>query len=224
MSADYYDQTAYTAGKTVGNPLLAVRKDTPADIASANADTALLQLDSAGSLRVTEDGGIPTYAASLTALALPASATDVVVLSNSTTKVLRVTRVRYTITAAAAATSVLQVSKLSTLPSGGGATTAVAVPLSSANGTATATVLGYLTLAATLGSHVGALRSDRMLIPVTSTGVSNTIVEHDFRGRGNQGLRIGVSEGICINFGTATSLTTGLMDCTIEWCECPLTA
>ncbi len=59
--SDYKEQTTRPVTGVVGTPALAVRNDKPGDISGADNNHAMTQLDSAGALRVTQEGGKPTY-------------------------------------------------------------------------------------------------------------------------------------------------------------------
>lgn len=229
MAADYYPQTVYSATSIIGNPVLAVRKDTAADLAGTNSCIAPPQMDDFGALRVTEDGGAPTYTASFQAIVPVASATDVFMLAGSTTKVVKVHRVRISITGGAAKSISLGAHRRNTAAVNGTFTTATATPHDSTNNaTATASFRAYTTNP-TLGTSIGIVRSDRYTVPVTDTGASPTNLEWDFRGRdGAQTVRMPTNatagtEAFVINFNAST-IGTGLADCTIEWSEHPVTA
>lgn len=115
---------------------------------------------------------IPTFAASMT-FTPPATPTDMVVLSGSATKTIRVISFKITTTNTAAGSQQFNLLKRSTAASGGTLITAISTPLDS-NNTATA-VCGHYTANPTMGVTVGTLATMRVaspvLLPATFAGI-----------------------------------------------------
>lgn len=221
--ADFPQQ--YAAGTTApGNLTLGIRKDSAADLAGTDAYTASVQLDSAGSLRVSEEGGKTTYAAATSGLVAASSCTDLIAVGGSATKVVRIQEVRISGTATAAKTiDVLGILR-STANSSGTSTTLTAGKYHSGDAAATATVKAY-TANPTVGTAAGTIKSDRYTVGAADTALPPVLV-WDFRGRaGGRGLRLnGTAEGFSVNLNTLSPGAGNSFNVAVVWTEEATTA
>ena len=164
----------------------------------------------------------PTYFIALQGFATGAVNTDCFCLIGSATKVVRVTRIRFSMTATTAVEVNLQLIKRSTANAGGSLGVAVNGSMDSNDAAATATNLAYTANATTLGTPVGtAVRSDRYAAEVGTTPATQQpqIVEWIF-GEPNCKPPIlrGVAQSVCVNLGGAT-IAGGEVNISIEWTE-----
>jgi hypothetical protein len=170
------------------------------------------------SIPVTTEGQKPTYAAAFIGLVPAASPTDVLTITGSATKTVKITSLRVTVSTTAGSGILFNANlvKRSTADSAGTSTTATNVPYDSNSAAATATVKGY-TANPTLGTAVGPVRAIRYA--ATPASVPNQEVFMEFGTRPAQTVVLrGTSEQLCLNFG-GTSITGGIADISIEWTE-----
>jgi hypothetical protein len=140
----------------------------------------------------------------------------------SATKTISIKKISvngHTLTAVAYTT--INVEKLSTASSGGTSTTLVAVPLDSANGTATAVVKAY-TVAPTRGTLVGTISSQRILSQATVAVASGITTDFEFKyGDFSQSSPVvlrGATQELCLTYPVALT-TAGTCAIDIEWTE-----
>jgi hypothetical protein len=164
----------------------------------------------------------PTYFITLQGFATGAVNTDVFNLIGSATKVVRVTRVRFSMTATTAVGINLQLIKRSTANAGGSTGVAVNGAYDSNDPAATATNLAYTANATTLGTVVGtAVRSDKYAVEVGTTPATQQpqVIEWIF-GQNNCKPPVlrGVAQSLCVNLGGAT-IAGGSVSILFEWTE-----
>lgn len=160
----------------------------------------------------------PTYSASAVSLTPPATPTDMVVISGSATKTIRVTKLELSATQTVNGTNTFFIVLRSTADSAGTSSTITNVSHDSTNATAISIVKSY-TANPTLGTAVGTLRAIKMFTPVPGTLATPYIF--DFTNDGiDQGIVLrGTAQQLALNFNGA-ALPSGLsITCNIDWSE-----
>ncbi len=166
---------------------------------------------------VPVDGQKFTFSASISGLAVAASATDVFTITGSATKTVKVTHLEVSAVQTTSANAGIVLLKRSTANSGGTSTNPAKVPHDSNNPAATATVAAY-TANPTTGSLVGNIRANKIF--VSTAGSLGQEVIMDFGQRpGGQALTLrGAAESLSINLGGVT-LAGGSFSIDVEWTE-----
>lgn len=183
-------------------------------IADANFGWRTATVGAQGGMGVSlVDGFKNTYSASVTGLVGVAG--DIFILNGSATKTIRVTRVEFSGTATAAASSDLQLIKRSTADTAG--TAAAATPHDANDAAATAAAQSY-TAAPTPGTAVGTpIRAVRAFIPAAN-GIGQNPVVWDFGTRPAKAPTLrGVAQGLALNIGATNA--GALYDISYEWTE-----
>jgi hypothetical protein len=168
-----------------------------------------------------------TYTASVTNYIPYANATDVVCISGSATKTIRIYRVHISGTANPANTTNTNYDifliKRSTLNTGDTPTAVAPIPHDSANPAATATVTRYSSLPV-LGTAAGTVRQESLFVSTGSKGGDNPVqpgsfVDMEFATHPNlQPIVLrGVNESLCLNFNGISILANLEID--IMWTE-----
>ena len=168
-----------------------------------------------------------TYAAAVTNYVPYNNATDILCISGSATKTIRIYRIHISATANPANTVNtnydIYLVKRSTLNTGDTPTAVTAVPFDSANPAATASVTKYSS-APTLGTTVGTVRQDSLFVSTGAKAGDNPVqpgnyVDMEFDSHPNlQPITLrGVNECVCINFGGITIAAN--MEIDIVWTE-----
>jgi len=168
-----------------------------------------------------------TYTASVTNYIPYANATDVVCISGSATKTIRIYRVHISGTANPANTTNTNYDifliKRSTLNTGDTPTAVASIPHDSANPAATAAVTRYSSLPV-LGTAVGTVRQESLFVSTGSKGGDNPVqpgsfVDMEFATHPNlQPIVLrGVNESLCLNFNGISILANLEID--IMWTE-----
>lgn len=185
--------------------------------AATDGQQVASQADQTGARRVNTEGQKATYSAfSLTTLA--AAATDVVTITGSASKTIRITRIQLSGTATAASGTEIRLAKYSTAGSGGAATTRVNIPHDSASAAGSATVKAYTTNQ-TVGTLVGYLRDQIMTFTTTAGAIPMVPVVWDFTMRNSQGIVLrGTGEYAAVHLSGAT-VTGGILSWDMEWTE-----
>lgn len=172
-----------------------------------------------------------TYTAAFVGLTPPASATDLICISGSATKTIRLQRIRLSGTAATLITAPFTILRRASLDSGGTAASTTANPANTIQSmdpssypvsAATATLVSYTanpTINDTSPTYI-----DSASITLTGTATSTVIVPATF----DFGVYIedliaaptlrGTAQQICVNLNS-TSISTGLINGTIVWTE-----
>lgn len=183
----------------------------------AGTNECLVNVD--GSVNAAPVDGIKTsYSASVVGLVSVATATDIFTITGSATKTIRITRLEFsgTTTSGSGLGVNLSLIKRSTANSAGTSSASTVVPHDSSNAAATATVLSY-TANPTLGTTVGAVRTERYGF-VTSGG-SVTPLVWNFGDRPSQSIVLrGTSQVLAINLNS-TSVTGPSISVSVEWTE-----
>jgi hypothetical protein len=151
-----------------------------------------------------------------------ATATDVLALSGSATKKVKITRIKVMVTATAAACLDLYISKRTAANSGGTFTNPAATPLDSTNPAATATLTLYSANPTALGTGTG-VEGTILIVAASGNPVDHQEYEHYFGLDNTQPLVLnGVAESVSINFGGAAIPAGAKAYMLIEWTEEPL--
>jgi hypothetical protein len=190
-----------------------------------NGNRGDLQVDSRSYQIVTQAGTAATYTAAFTGLVPAATATDIMTITGSATKVVRVTKVVITATQTTQSVVETLLIKRSAANTGGTSTTATAVSHDSLDGAATATVRGYTANPTTLGAAVGTIVSRREWVGGAAPGGNLSPVENSFgvvmyeAGRPCKEIILrGAAQVLAVNLNAVT-VAGGLYGMHIEWTE-----
>jgi hypothetical protein len=185
---------------------------------SSNPVPTLLQI---GSVVSPIDGQKATYRATITALAAVTGCTDLLTLTGSSTKTVRVTRVEFsgTIATGAMYLDVLGILR-STADTSGTKTNPSAIPLDSSDAAATAVITAY-TANPTLGTSIGTIRADKALLQLTGTPAQPDRLIWTFGERpGARAVVLrGVAQQFCINLNAVTISNATLINIALEFTE-----
>jgi hypothetical protein len=181
-----------------------------------------LSLTTTGRLRVDSSissGRMPTYSVSSTAT-IAATPTDVFTIYGSANKVIKILHLSFKATAQQNGFYNVYAIKRSTANTGGTSSVETAVPLDSADAAATATVRTYTANPTALGTAVGTVSIDRVLITNTSTTPSqdDSIIFADGYDSGKCITLRGTNEGLCVNLNSV-SVTGNAFVFHIMWTE-----
>lgn len=223
MSAEFPWGYPSASGPNIAQIVGGVRKDTPTQIADTDSDLAPLQLDAYGALRVTAEGGRPTYSAAFDDLVAASTCTDLLRISGSATKTVFVQEIRLSATATAGKTLDVRLAKRSTANSSGTATQPTVVPHDADAAAGTAVVDAY-TANPTVGTLVGLIRSRRYTIVAVDVTNGPELV-FDLRAfNGGRGLRLeGVAQGLSVELDGETAGSGNSWSGSVTWTEEPLT-
>jgi hypothetical protein len=168
----------------------------------------------------TEDGNPiypagPVYAAAAVNITMSTSPTDVLTITGSSTKTVKVQRVVFTANQTTGAARDVMLIKRSTSNSGGTSVTLTKVPLDSNSAAATAVCKSY-TANPTLGSTVGTVRSRKTYVG-TLTGSGSNSDEFIVEFMVPLVLR-GTGESLCVNLN-GVSTSGGVFTGSFEWSE-----
>lgn len=156
-----------------------------------------------------------TYSAAAT-ITPAASATDVLTITGSASKTIRVERVSCTGTAGSAATGTLVAAKRSSANTGGTTAAATAVSFDSSYPSAAASVLTY-SANPTTGTLVGNLRSAAIVMTPTTSAIGAAPVAFDFA---NNGVVLrGTAEVFALNGAGASFPASSSLLCNVVWNE-----
>ena len=221
--ADYSEGAS--GSKFFGNVLLGQRNDTPADLSGANLTLAAAQFDAFGSMRVTEDGGCPTYYAT-SQFACDSTGTDIAIFAGSTSCVAHLLAIQISSTATAAATGDLSIIRRSAANTAGTAANASVAKADTRDVAANITPQHYTAHPTSLGATAGTLWGQRYIQPAVSTTLLPGFMV-DFRQfTGGKGLRVAasVTDIIAVNIAAALGGAGNAWDITWTWIELPVTA
>lgn len=178
--------------------------------------TLALQSDSTGSLYVNTEGRKATYRAAFFPSTLGTSVT--ITLFGSATKVVRITRIRLSVNAAAQAEDQFTITKFSSAPTGGTSAALTIVPMDANSPAATVTNAQTYTVVPTGGlASVGLIDLDILVSSAatpTQSGDNTYDMSYGALGTSHLVLR-GVAQGIGIGYSVAGHTTHGF----IEWTE-----
>lgn len=149
-----------------------------------------------------------------------ATATDVVVLSGSASKVIRVTKVSIVGTATAASIYDHYVIKRTTANSGGTSTTKTAAQSDSSDSAQTATLSLYTANPSSLGTGVSVEANKTYLAAGATPGAAALPYVYTFGTRNDKAIVLrGTAESLAINFGGQTVPAGANLYLSIEWTE-----
>ena len=176
--------------------------------------------DSSGAFFANQEGQKATYSAAITGLVAASSATDIVYITGSATKTIRITRINIGGRATSAASADVQIIRRSTANSGGtcAAMTLVQHDMNTAAPTAT---VSSCTANPTLGSTTngGTLRDKQLFLGNLSTSAPGADAQFLFADRASSTIVLrGAAQTIGINLNGVT-YSGNLMDVDIEWTE-----
>jgi hypothetical protein len=168
---------------------------------------------------IPTDSSKQTYSAAFTNVASASAATDIFSLTGSATKVIRVNKITLSGTDTSITNDNFLLLKRSTANSSGTSTTATNVPHDSLNAAGTATFKGY-TANPTLGTLVGVMVSDKLLVSPSSGGNTNSSTrDYNFGVNNNQCIVLrGINEIFSVNLNAQT-ISGGSFSCCITWTE-----
>jgi len=164
---------------------------------------------------------VPTYQISANNITPATTPTDILTLSGSASKTIRITKIIFTSTQTTAGINNWLIVKRSALNSGGTSSTPTIIPSDSTNPGATAVPVLYSVNPTSLGASVGNVQVQKILSPTPSATTSNDPKIFDFTNSGvDQGIVLRTaSELLALNFAGA-ALPTGLViSVTLQWQE-----
>ena len=221
--ADYFSQYKPPASPIGGNALLLYRNDTAGDTTGGtNNAFAVAQNDPGGALRVTQQGGNPTYMAA-SYFASDSTATDIWTLAGNVTTVVEVLWMTISTTITTATTGQATLVLRSAADTAGTTGTTKGIALDSRNAAASSFPVFYTAHPTGLGTSIGTIWSAQIGSSLTS---APTLINIDFRPTaGGQGLRLtGTSQILCFNIAAALGASGNEWSITAAWQENPLTS
>lgn len=172
---------------------------------------------------ILSDTGLPTYVASGAAYAAYATPTDLLTITGSATKIIRIVQMQLLPRSTSAALQNISFIRRSAANTGGTSTTPTGFPVDSADPAATAVVNLY-SAAPTLGTALTTLGVQRA-VSGTLTGapgsiaLSNVVLQSSSILFHKPIILRGITESLCMNYGGA-ALTAGFSaEWTITWTE-----
>lgn len=194
------------AGQLGGDALLGLRSDTGTDFGLVNGNVTVGQFDSHGALRMTPQGGNPTYGVGTPSFTAATTPTDIWSLpGNATTTVEVIQLTVTTFHATTGASGLVQlIRRNATNQAGGTRTTTTPLPLDTRNTTALSIPGYYTVVPTTLGTSIGIISSAIVTQGTTGAGTIN----FNFEPRaGGQPIRLsGTTDLLCINVANALGI------------------
>jgi len=171
---------------------------------------------------VPGDGSKTTYSACASGIVPAAATTDILTITGSASKTIRITMITIscTTTAGSGFSASLTMVRRSTANTGGTSTTITAGLHDTTNAAATAVVRSYTANPSALGTANGVIRAHRFSIG-TAGGAGNIgpLNEWDFGARPSQAIVLrGTGDMLAINLGGVT-ITSPILSASIEWTE-----
>lgn len=183
--------------------------------ASGTYDIARSALGTTGIKAVSTESSKATFSVASVGIVPVASATDVFILNGSGTKTIRVLQVHISGVCGSAVSVDVSLVRRSTANSGGTSATPTVTTFDTNNAAGTAVALSY-TANPTTGTLVGAIRSAKLNLGLTSAAGSIT---WDFSTRNSQAVVLrGTAQGLAVNLN-GVSITSGLLDIFVEYTE-----
>jgi hypothetical protein len=229
IAADYREQTTRPSTGVVGTPALGVRTDLGKDLASGNAKFAILQLDSAGALRVTGEGNKATYTA-VSQFACDSTATDIAVFPGSATVTAKILKVEITTGATGAAGGFVYLIRRSAADGAGTAVNAKYAQYDATTDTAGPTIVPqhYTAHPTSLGAanpaSNGYLWGQFITQAALATGPTSSVTFDPSENNGGKLLRVaGSSDFIYLNAAAGLGAAGNQWSVTWTWTEGPTT-
>lgn len=167
----------------------------------------------------TVDGQKATYSASVIDLVVAATPTDIVTITGSASKTVRITRIAIGGTLTTGAVRDVSLIKRSAANSGGTSATMTAVPHDSNSAGATATVLSYTANPTSLGAEVGDIRDYKIEFPATNLSSASNPFEVTFGDASSQAVVLrGTSQVLAVNLEGNTANGSSF-NISIQWTE-----
>lgn len=178
---------------------------------------ALTSSDQITAIAAPSDGIKATYSASISNLTVAASATNIVTIQGSASKVVRIVRVLLSGIQTASGNMTVLLRKQSTADTGGTSSAMTAIPHDSSSAAATASAVSY-TANPTMGSLVGVPVSKRVSFPAAAAAFdpAGDLYRADLPAQAIV-LR-GVAQGLAVGFNGVT-LTGGSVNVSLTWTE-----
>lgn len=168
------------------------------------------------------DGQKATYRAIYQGLAAVTACTDLLTLTGAAGKTIRITRVEFSgsIATAAMYLDVLGILRSAVDTGGTKVTAATIVPLDS-NDAAAAAVIAAYSANPTLGTAIGTIKADKLLLQLTGTPAQPDRLAWEFGSRpGAKAVVLrGAAQQFAINLNGVTISNTTSIDVAVEWTE-----
>jgi hypothetical protein len=177
-----------------------------------------------GSTVAIYDEALPTYAASVNALAPASAATDFLTITGSATKTVRVRSVVCSGTSTSAGSLEVSIVKRSALDTGGTSTTLTPVSRSTSDPAATAVVTAYTANPSALGTSLGIVDTG-LLGTIAPASVSAAppgvafLYNYAPTDRRKPPTLVGATQLLAINANAGTFTTGAALACTVTWTE-----
>jgi len=194
----------------------------PVTIASNQSAIPVTQSGTWAVTAVPGDGTKASYSACASGIVPAAATTDILTITGSASKTIRITMmtISCTTTAGSGFSASLTIVRRSTANTGGTSTTITAGLHDTTNAAATAVVRSYTANPSALGTANGIIRAHRFSIG-TAGGAGNIgpLNEWDFGARPSQAIVLrGTGDMLAINLGGVT-ITSPILSASIEWTE-----
>lgn len=204
---------AANGGTPVGNPVLTAGTD--------GTNVRTLRTDSLGRPQVVLTESLQTtqtFSGAFSNSTLVTGATDVLRITGSTTKLIRVKKIQMTATVARGpAIANVTLVRRSTAGTGGTSSNATNASYDTNNTASTAVVTAFTVNQTALGTVVSTIRAEKYL--VNAITAAPVVMDWEFGIRGAQSVVLrGTSDYLCLNLGGPT-LATGVGSFFIEWTE-----
>jgi hypothetical protein len=199
-------------------PIASDDGSTPVSLVDAESLNDVV-INSDGSLDITNIQTLKvTYAAAIRNVATASTATDVLTIAGSATKLVKILRIRISGSQTGNSVTPIVLIKRSALDTGGTFTTLTNVPYDSSDPAATAIVKSYTANPTTLGAAVGTIRQDQVTF---NNGLASGLEDRaifDFGEFSKPVYLRNANENLAINFNS-TSVTAASINFTVEWTE-----
>lgn len=175
-------------------------------------------------LSCDSEPSVASYGATSVGLVPASAATDVVCITGSATKVVRVQYIRVSGSAGTLINVPITITKHASANTGGTAATSTALPvpytLDTTNATVSATITAYTANPTIADATPGILDNDIAAFVTTGTASTNGAIVFDYTGRNfiQAPILRGVAQQICVNFN-ATSVSSGVVNTSLRWTE-----
>ena len=168
-------------------------------------------------VRVT-NGTVNTYAAAAT-FTYAANGTDIFTITGSATKTIRIKHISIDGTQTAGGIRTVFLIKRSSPNTGGTSTVVPNVPMDSTNPAGTATVQFYVVNPTALGTAVGTIHNEKLVIPAANSTVDDSLIFSTIDSAVMQDITLrGINELLAVNMNGVTS-TGNSMGIDIVWTE-----
>ena len=220
VAADYRITTgAGTNG--IGTPILGIMKLLGQDMSGGtDGNWTTATFDSAGSLRVTEEGSKPTYFAT-SQFASDSTATDIWAFPGVAGKTAKIQWISVTTTATAAATGDMTLVRRSAADTAGTSANASIAQADTRDAAASCQPIHYTAHPTALGATAGTMFATRFVQPAASTLSPYPGYFFDLRNyNGGRGIRVqGTTDFIYLNVPAALGGAGNAYDITVCWTE-----